>query len=73
MKKIITKSNFEKLGAEWTALDNKYDDLFQDFLDTPKIKTPKEISEFKQMQQRLYAIEDELYEIAQGKVEIKDT
>lgn len=53
----ITKSEFESISKEWVALDTEYDNLFQSFLDNPHIKTQEEISRFKAMQSRLYAIE----------------
>ncbi len=71
MKEKITREYFESLSNEWTDLDNKYDDLFQAFLDDPKVKELEEIAKFQKMQQRLYAIEDELYKIATGEVEIE--
>lgn len=71
MKKTITREYFESLSSEWTALDNTYDDLFQAFLDDPKVKDSKEIAEFQKMQKRLYAIEDELYKIASGELVIE--
>jgi hypothetical protein len=70
MKKTMTKEYFEKLSKEWARLDDKYDALFQAFLDDPHVKSPEEIAEFQSMQKRLYSIEDELYKIAEGEVEI---
>lgn len=72
MKKTITREDFDKLSREWTVLDTEYDNLFQDFLDNPKVKTVEEVSEFQKKQKRLYAIEDELYKVADGTLEIKD-
>lgn len=68
----ITKSKFESMSKEWTALDTEYDNLFQSFLDNPYIKTQEEISKFRAMQSRLYAIELELYKVAEGQVIIQD-
>lgn len=64
--KTFTKEEFAKLRQEWMDLDNQYDNLFQMFLDNPQIKAPEELEKFKAMQKRLYAIEDELYKIAEG-------
>ena len=71
-KKIISNNEFKKLSAEWTALDNEYDNLFQDFLDNPHVKTQDELSKFKAMQERLYAIELELYKVAEDSMTIKN-
>ncbi len=71
-KKIITRSEFKAMGEEWTALDTEYDNLFQVFLDNPHVKTEDELSKFKVMQNRLYAIELELYKIAEGIMIIQD-
>lgn len=72
MKKTITRSEFEAMSKEWTALDTEYDNLFQAFLDNPHTKTHEELSKFKAMQNRLYAIELELYKIAGGEMTIQD-
>lgn len=72
MKQFIKRKDFEELSTEWTALDTHYDNLFQEFLDNPSVKTPQEIAEFSKMQKRLYTIEDELYKIADGRMVIED-
>lgn len=69
---IITHQEFQKFATEWTQLDTDYDNLFQEFLDNPHIKTNEELSRFKAMQTRLYAIELELYKVAEGKMIIQD-
>ena len=71
-KLTITKLEFKKMGEEWTKLDTDYDNLFQAFLDNPHVKTQEELSKFKAMQTRLYAIELELYKIAEGQMTIQD-
>jgi hypothetical protein len=71
-KAMMTTEEFKKIGTEWTDLDTAYDNLFQAFLDNPHIKTPEEIEKFKAMQVRLYAIELELYKIAEGTMVIED-
>ena len=68
--KNITKIEFETKGKEWTSLDTEYDNLFQNFLDNPQIKTEEEIVKFREMQKRLYSLEEELYLVAEGKVTI---
>jgi hypothetical protein len=72
MKKTITRAEFEAMSKEWTALDTEYDNLFQAFLDNPHTKTQEELSKFKAMQNRLYAIELELYKVAEGEMIIQD-
>ena len=71
-KQIITNQEFKAMGAEWTALDTEYDNLFQTFLDNPDIKKPEELLKFKSMQQRLYAIELKLYKVAEGEMIIQN-
>jgi hypothetical protein len=71
MEKTMSKEEFTRKGREWTELDTKYDNLFQDFLNNPGIKTPEEIAEFREMQKRLYALEEELYPVAEGKIVIE--
>ena len=66
----INKNKFQKMSAEWTAIDTEYDNLFQDFLDNPQELSSDQIEKFQSMQKRLYAIEDELYEIAKGNKKI---
>ncbi len=70
MEKIMPREEFMRKGREWTELDTKYDNLFQDFLNNPTAKTPEEIAEFKEMQKRLYTLEEELYSVAEGKIAI---
>ena len=60
----ITRVDFNSISKEWTDLDNMYDNLFQDFLNNPSIKTKAELLEFQSMQKRLYAIERKLYKIS---------
>ena len=72
MKKTITRSEFEAMGKEWTALDTEYDNLFQEFLNNPHTKTEEELAKFKAMQSRLYMIELELYKVAEGTMTIQD-
>ncbi len=71
-KLIISRLEFSKMGEEWTLLDTEYDNLFQAFLDNPHIKTQEELSKFKAMQNHLYAIELELYKVAEGQMTIQD-
>lgn len=68
----ITKSEFESLSKEWTGLDTEYDNLFQAFLNNPHIKSTEELLAFKAMQNRLYAIELELYKVAEGEMIIEE-
>jgi len=68
----ITRLEFESMSKEWTALDTEYDNLFQDFLNHPHTKTPEDLLKFKVMQSRLYAIELELYKVAEGQMIIQD-
>ena len=60
------------MSKEWTGLDAEYDNLFQTFLDNPHAKTQDELSKFKAMQSRLYALELELYKVAEGEMVIQD-
>ena len=70
-KLTIARGKFKRLGLEWTKLDNEYDALFQEFLNNPTIKMSNELKRFKAMQKRLYAIENELYKVAEGEASIK--
>ncbi|MES2930403.1 MAG: hypothetical protein V4665_01320 [Patescibacteria group bacterium] len=60
------------MSEEWTVLDTEYDNLFQAFLENPHIKTQEELLKFKTMQNRLYAIELELYKVAEDVMVIED-
>jgi len=71
-KHNIKLSDFQTISREWTALDDKYDNLFQDFLDHPQVKTSEEILKFKTLQKRLYEIELELYKVAEGSLIIEE-
>src|SRR3989338_6645360 len=60
--KTITRSEFKAMGKEWTALDAEYDAEFQTFFDNPKSTT---FAKFKDMQGRIYPLEDEIYKVAE--------
>ncbi len=70
-QQAISREDFEALSKEWTALDTEYDNLFQEFLNNPQVKGQEELEKFKAMQKRLYAIEDRLYLIAEGRMVIE--
>lgn len=53
----------KKLGAEWTALDNEYDSKFQELIDRAEPLDGERIAELKKMQDRLFDLETEIYEI----------
>ena len=63
--KTITKSEFKKVGEEWTALDAEYDGEFQAFLDNPSAHLPEKLAQFRDMQGRIYPLEDEIYKVAE--------
>jgi hypothetical protein len=68
----MSKEEFKRLSLEWTDLDNRYDALFQEFLDSPEVKTPEEILEFKAMSKKLYDLEARLFKVAEGKITLTD-
>lgn len=61
----ISKERFQELGREWVALDNEYDNFFQEFLDSPSVHAPEKIAQFRDMQGRIYPLEDEIYKVAE--------
>ncbi len=61
----INKERFEEMSREWTTLDTKYDNFFQSFLNSPVIQTPESLAKFKDMQGRIYPLEDEIYKVAE--------
>ena len=66
----ISRREFERLGLEWTALDNEFDSAFQEFVNNPGVKSPEVVEAFKAKQRRLFEIETELMKVAEGKVSI---
>ncbi|MBT4828890.1 MAG: hypothetical protein HON82_09990 [Candidatus Marinimicrobia bacterium] len=61
----ISKERFEELAKKWVSLDNEYDIFFQSFLDNPAAHLPEKLSQFKDMQGRIYPLEDEIYKVAE--------
>ena|SRR3989344_932109 len=61
----ISKERFEELAKEWISLDTEYDNFFQSFLNSPAIHTPESLAKFKDMQGRIYPLEDEIYKVAE--------
>ncbi len=61
----ISKERFEKLAKEWISLDTEYDNFFQSFLDNPSAHLPEKLAQFRDMQGRIYPLEDEIYKVAE--------
>lgn len=61
----ITKEKFQEMAREWVSLDTEYDNFFQDFLNNPSTHSQKQLAQFKNMQGRIYPLEDEIYEVAE--------
>jgi len=61
----MSKERFQELAKGWTALDTQYDDFFQDFLNNPSAHTPEKLAQFRDMQGRIYPLEDEIYKVAE--------
>ena len=62
----VGKEAFEKLKQEWLALDNKYDGLIETFFNNPRVLTPEELADLKEMQRRLFELEVEALKVASG-------
>lgn len=61
----ISKERFQEMAREWTTLDTEYDNFFQGFLNNPSPHLPERIVQFRDMQGRIYPLEDEIYEVAE--------
>lgn len=59
----MNKEKLKELGKEWTALDTKYDNLFQELVDKAEMLSEERIADLKEMQDRLFDLETEIYEI----------
>ncbi|MDA1061177.1 MAG: hypothetical protein O3B47_05305 [bacterium] len=62
---LITKEQFQEIAIEWANIDTEYDNFFQAFLNNPLAHTPKQLAQFKNMQGRIYPLEDEIYKVAE--------
>lgn len=62
---LMSKEKFQDLAKEWTSLDIEYDNFFQAFLDNPSSHNHNQLEQFKNMQGRIYPLEDEIYNIAE--------
>ncbi len=56
-------NTIKELGTEWTVLDNEYDNLFQELINSPHILSPEELKDFKQKQDKLFDLETEIFKI----------
>lgn len=61
----ITKEKFQEMAKGWTTLDTEYDNFFQTFLNNPLAHTPEKLAQFKDMQEKIYPMEDEIYKVAE--------
>lgn len=69
----MTKEYFINLKNEWEKLNLEYDSYIQNFfnsLDNTKLNSDK-IQELKEMQERLYKLELEWFNIVEGKIIIE--
>lgn len=60
-----SKERFQEMAEGWIILDTEYDNFFQAFLNNPSAHTPKKLAEFRDMQGRIYPLEDEIYKVAE--------
>ena len=56
-------NTIKELGTEWTVLDNEYDNLFQELINSQHILSPEELKDFKQKQDKLFDLETEIFKI----------
>lgn len=61
----MNKEQFHDMARELTILDTEYDNFFQDFLDSPSTHTSEKLAQFKDMQGRIYPLEEEMYTVAE--------
>ena len=62
----MNKEKLKELGGEWTALDTKYDNYFQELVDKAETLSDERMTELKKMQDRLFDLETEIYDILKG-------
>jgi hypothetical protein len=60
----MEQNEFEKLGAQWEQLNEEYDGYIQAILKTfpPQPLTEEEMQKLKEMQEKLYKLETDLFE-----------
>ncbi len=70
----MKKQEFKKIGKEWKVLNKVYDDHIQIFFEDPKSNKGilEKVIELKKMQQKLYDIETEWFEVVEGKVLLEE-
>jgi|SRR3989344_1880520 len=61
----MSKERFEEMAREWASLDSEYDNFFQAFLNSPSAHLPEKLVQFRDMQGRIYPLEDEIYKVAE--------
>ncbi len=61
----ISKERFQEMASQWVTLDNEYDNFFQEFLNSPSAHDSKKLAQFRDMQGRIYPLEDEIYKVAE--------
>lgn len=64
----MNKNKITELGLEWKKLDDKYDSCVQDLIDALDTteRTNEKLEELKKMQQELYDLETQLFEVLQN-------
>lgn len=61
----ISKESFQEMASQWVTLDNEYDNFFQNFLNSPSAHDSEKLAKFRDMQGRIYPLEDEIYKVAE--------
>ena len=61
----MNKQRFNQIKIEWEKLNQEYDDLIRYCFDNPEniSFTPNKLKAYKEMQQKLYDLEQEIFRI----------
>lgn len=62
----MNTEKIKELGAAWKALDEKYDNMFAAIIDAQNSISPETLEEMQKMQETLFSLERELYQLLQS-------
>jgi pyridoxal/pyridoxine/pyridoxamine kinase len=73
-EKHMKKEEFEKLVQDWQSLNEEYDAYILAFLANPQSSNElvAKMDLLKEMQRKLFDLENKCFEIAEGKIALED-
>lgn len=74
LEKDMNQEEFKKLAEEWQKLNEEYDACILSFLSNPDFDNDMvaKLDSLREMQKKLFNLEDQCFRIAEGKIKLDD-